>query len=164
MKKEMNNKGFSLVELIIVIAIMVILVAVLAPQYLKYVEKSRISTDTQTTVEFINALQVVASDPDIELTAADPTKYYVQNGTTAGSKDITVSADLQELLIANAIMTSDSFDGTLSTSKYQSTAYSGKLIKLELVYNWVDDADHSKGKVWSVKYTGVDNSGAIKND
>ncbi|MCM1143504.1 MAG: prepilin-type N-terminal cleavage/methylation domain-containing protein, partial [Lachnoclostridium sp.] len=39
MKKEMNNKGFSLVELIIVIAIMVILVAVLAPQYLRYVEK-----------------------------------------------------------------------------------------------------------------------------
>ena len=39
MKKKMDNKGFSLVELIIVIAIMVILVAVLAPQYLKYVEK-----------------------------------------------------------------------------------------------------------------------------
>ena len=38
MEKKMNNKGFSLVELIIVIAIMVILVAVLAPQYLKYVE------------------------------------------------------------------------------------------------------------------------------
>ena len=38
MKKKMDNKGFSLVELIIVIAIMVILVAVLAPQYLKYGE------------------------------------------------------------------------------------------------------------------------------
>ena len=38
MKKEnMNNKGFSLVELIIVIAIMAILIVVLAPQYLKYV-------------------------------------------------------------------------------------------------------------------------------
>ena len=48
MKKEkMNDKGFSLVELIIVIAIMAVLVVVLAPQYLKYVEKSREATDIQ---------------------------------------------------------------------------------------------------------------------
>ncbi len=36
-----DNKGFSLVELIIVIAIMVALVAMLAPQFVKYVQKSR---------------------------------------------------------------------------------------------------------------------------
>ncbi len=36
-----NNRGFSLVELIIVIAIMVALVAMLAPQFVKYVSKSR---------------------------------------------------------------------------------------------------------------------------
>lgn len=48
MKKEkMNDKGFSLVELIIVIAIMAVLVVVLAPQYLKYVERSRNSTDCE---------------------------------------------------------------------------------------------------------------------
>ncbi|HAL02696.1 MAG TPA: hypothetical protein DCP07_05005, partial [Lachnospiraceae bacterium] len=34
-----NNKGFSLVELIIVIAIMAILVGVMAPQLIKYIEK-----------------------------------------------------------------------------------------------------------------------------
>ena len=33
-EKKMNNKGFSLVELIIVIAIMAVLIAVLAPQYM----------------------------------------------------------------------------------------------------------------------------------
>ena len=43
--KKMNNKGFSLVELIIVIAIMAILSAALAPQLMKYIEKSRVSTD-----------------------------------------------------------------------------------------------------------------------
>ncbi|MCQ2451670.1 MAG: prepilin-type N-terminal cleavage/methylation domain-containing protein [Oscillospiraceae bacterium] len=42
MKKfRKNNKGFSLVELIIVVAIMVALIAVLAPQYIKYVQSSR---------------------------------------------------------------------------------------------------------------------------
>ena len=36
-EKKINNKGFSLVELIIVIAIMAVLVGVLAPQFMKYV-------------------------------------------------------------------------------------------------------------------------------
>ena len=39
-----NDKGFSLVELIIVIAIMVALVAMLAPQFVKYVTRSRDAT------------------------------------------------------------------------------------------------------------------------
>ncbi len=46
--KKMNNKGFSLVELIVVIAIMAVLVGVLAPQFIKYVENSRRATDVST--------------------------------------------------------------------------------------------------------------------
>lgn len=45
--KKLNNKGFSLVEIIIVIAIMAILAGALAPQLMKYVEKSRIAADNQ---------------------------------------------------------------------------------------------------------------------
>lgn len=69
--KKMNNKGFSLVELIIVIAIMAILIVVLAPQYLKYVERSRNSTDLQNATEIVTALQVYASDPEATVVPAN---------------------------------------------------------------------------------------------
>lgn len=68
--KKMNNKGFSLVELIIVIAIMAILIVVLAPQYLKYVERSRNSTDLQNATEIVTALQVYAGDPEATIVPA----------------------------------------------------------------------------------------------
>lgn len=59
---KLNNKGFSLVELIIVIAIMAVLIGVLAPQYLKYVERSRVSTDLDNIAALESAFQVWATE------------------------------------------------------------------------------------------------------
>ena len=152
MKKEMNNKGFSLVELIIVIAIMVILVAVLAPQYLRYVEKSRISTDTQTAVEFINAMQVAASDPDATIPTGGT---YEVTSDSAGK--ITVSADLAGVIgkpptYANGFSLWD--DTAISSSKFQSAAFQTATPSITLTYN-------TTAKVWEVKTVGIDQSGNL---
>jgi len=85
--KKMNNKGFSLVELIIVIAIMAILIAVLAPQYLRYVEKSRLQADNSTLGEVANAIKVAAANDSInsEIQGAGASGVEVTIGTTAGA-------------------------------------------------------------------------------
>ena len=63
MKKLFNkirkiNKGFTLVELIIVIAVMAVLTVVVAPQYLKYIEKSRVATDENAIGELKHIVEV----------------------------------------------------------------------------------------------------------
>ncbi len=67
MKKtnEKNNKGFSLVELIVVIAIMIVLVAVLAPVFTKYVEQSRRATDVTNANTIAEAVLVEAADSNL---------------------------------------------------------------------------------------------------
>ena len=57
-----NNKGFSLVELIIVIAIMAILVGVMAPQLIKYIEKTNVSSDVQLCKTLKTAMETAATD------------------------------------------------------------------------------------------------------
>ncbi len=58
-----SNKGFTLVELIIVVAVIAILAGVLAPQYLQYVERSRESNDLQVATNLIKAATIAAADP-----------------------------------------------------------------------------------------------------
>ena len=84
MKK--NNKGFSLVELIIVIAIMAILAGALAPALIKYINKSRRSTDVQNADTLRTALQTALSDPD----AADANA--ANNNAVQSAASITSSA------------------------------------------------------------------------
>ncbi len=73
-----NNKGFSLVELIVVIAIMIVLVAVLAPVFTKYVEQSRRATDVQNANTIASAILVDitnGTEPATDIAKVEDNKF-----------------------------------------------------------------------------------------
>lgn len=76
---KLNNKGFSLVETIIVIAIMAILAAALAPQLIKYLEKSRDAADHQVEVTIVDCFNAAIADDAVykELTDSSVTTFDI---------------------------------------------------------------------------------------
>jgi len=67
-KRRNHNKGFSLVELIIVIAIMAILAAAIAPAVIRYIDKSRKAVDVSTA-------ELVYKAAELAYTTADDDTY-----------------------------------------------------------------------------------------
>ena len=91
LKNKRNKKGFSLVELIIVVAILAILVGVLAPQYLKYVEKSRKSTDVSNLDTLVNAVKTASADTEYNIVPGTYTITMTSTATTISYSDGTVA-------------------------------------------------------------------------
>lgn len=59
-----NKKGFSLVELIVVIAIMAVLMAILVPSLLRNVERSRMQRDDSAMSEVVESVKLALCDFD----------------------------------------------------------------------------------------------------
>lgn len=108
-QKRLGNKGFSLVELIVVIAIMAVLVVVLAPTLIGKIEESREGTDFDTLGQVRTQVVNALADEDIykEVVPATGSAVYKieQNEckvTLISGDGITVSgkleAELQEVL------------------------------------------------------------------
>lgn len=141
--KKLNNQGFSLVELIIVVAIMAVLVGVLAPQYLQYVEKSRRSADATSIEEIVNAMEIVASDPSVSL---DTSKTYTVI-SAANNDTLAASSDLSGIAAFTGII-------DVSKCKLKSVDFKGAAITLKLEYD-------TASKLWKVTTTNVPDINAV---
>lgn len=65
MNKKLKNKGFSLVELIVVIAVMGILAVTLAPRLTSYIEKTRMASDKEVVNTIMTAVRYGLVDEEI---------------------------------------------------------------------------------------------------
>ncbi len=62
MIRNLNKKGFTLIELIIVVAIMAVLVSMLAPNVIKYLEQSKVGKDVSTLDNVRTAIEAEITD------------------------------------------------------------------------------------------------------
>lgn len=67
MDKRLNDKGFSLIELVITVAIMVVLVGVLSATILKYMDRTKYGKDISALDSLNVAVQAYAADPEAEI-------------------------------------------------------------------------------------------------
>lgn len=80
--RKKNNKGFSLVELIVVILIMAIIAVALAPQVMKWVGESSKSTDASNIATIKSAASTAVADyMQKAKTASAPASVYKVDAT-----------------------------------------------------------------------------------
>lgn len=86
-----SNKGFSLVELIIVIAIMAILVGLMVPFLIVYIEKTNVSSDIQLADTVRSAMLCAATDAKV---VEDPdSRPYLADMEDGTAVDVTSIGD-----------------------------------------------------------------------
>ena len=94
MSRKSDNKGLTLVELIVAIAIMAILVGVIAPQMVKYIGRAKQVKIEKEASEFMRAAQIAlvevtaqGNEPksDSIQTKTESTSPYYRNGTKYGN-------------------------------------------------------------------------------
>jgi prepilin-type N-terminal cleavage/methylation domain len=109
MRKKMNNKGFSLVELIVVMAIMAILAVTLAPRLMHYVEKARKASDQEVinTILSVASLSMVDENMRTDFDAVDDATHVL---------DLTADTDADATHVNSFYTTTDGKNWNINTA------------------------------------------------
>ncbi len=166
----MKNKGFSLVELIVVIAIMAILVGVAVPVYTSYIEKTQKNKDIQMVDEIKHAIEIAAvgeswyqtmSNGGMAMIVITEGGTTVQGPSTQGSGDLSalVSAAMTKTFgsLESLKLSYDGWKGTLTSTNLAdvvgSTYYNNVPTLMGDVQNLTNALDdfvmHNKGDLFS---------------
>lgn len=132
-QKKLGNKGFSLVELIVVIAIMAVLVGVLAPTLIKNIEKSRESKDAQNIEQIKSAVEVALQN---ETAYADEVPTVASGSPSGSTSKVLVTLNKDSGTISASTAFSSELSGTMDVTKAKLTS---KKYKSATVTFYVND-------------------------
>ena len=123
-----ENKGFSLVELIVVIAIMAVMAAVLAPSLLGYVERSRAQKDDSAMGELTNSIKLALADQDVfdevlAYTAKDNYSCYTDEAKSDPAADAEAPYIITKAAVSTGATTNLQWSVDDSERKLDETQY-----------------------------------------
>ena len=127
-QKKLGNKGFSLVELIVVIAIMAVLVGVLAPTLIKNIEKSRESKDAQNIEQIKSSVEIALQNETAyahNVPTGDTPKTLVTIDSSTNATDVVIATD------AGTDFTTE-FNGQINTDKTKLTSKKYKALTITI--------------------------------
>lgn len=145
--KKQNNKGFSLVELIIVIAIIAILTGTFTALFFRYIEKTRVTTDNDTIGKITSSIRVAITDTDVYENMGDPITIQLTNTkTTVSSGDTYLDQELNSIIPRDVALISKVYSGGVNLT-ITKTSDSGLTITSDLYYS-SPNAPNDPNHIW----------------
>lgn len=143
-QKKLGNKGFSLVELIVVIAIMAVLVGVLAPTLIKNIEKSRESKDAQNIEQIKSAVEVALQN---ETAYAEEVPTVPSGSPSGATSKVLVTLNKDSGTISASAAFSKELSGTMDVTKAKLTSKKYKEARVSFYVNDLGQVNVSESGV-----------------
>lgn len=150
-KMKLNEKGFSLVELIIVIAIMAVLVGVVGTQVIPYMENSKKAKDIQILSSYATAgVMAYSSHPDVAPASGTMTIEITSNS----GKDVFTSDITGAQSIADELKNLIGKDNVTNVDEVFSSKFFKPTEKISVVFDFTNG---------TIKVLAIDENGVVIN-